>query len=431
MYTLTTLANFNGTNGSLPQGNLIVAANGNIFGTASAGGTGYTGAQFSGNGTVFEVPVHSQTIDTLVAFAGPNGLSPLGNLVIDGSGNLYGVTANGGPDFKPNNNALPGYGTVFEVAAGTNSLSTLIGFDANTNGVVNQSGLVADSQGNMYGTTLRGGTYNWGYVYEVAAGTHTVTTLASFPGGASGEPGYSDLIADGHGNLFGVAGAGGDTSGVGDGTAFELAAGTHSISTVATFNGTNGSQAIGSLLADANGNLFGTTREGGPGYSAVGPNQLLLSAGDGTVFEIPAGTHTINNLANFDGTNGEFPQSGLIADANENLYGTTFYGGAYNDGSVFELDVQTDVLTTLFSFDYSDGSNPAANLTFGPNGNLYGTTEYGGTDNRGTVFELSPVPEPSCFALSVLAVVGLAIAVQSRRPFVSTSDDTSDGRLAR
>jgi len=129
------------------------------------------------------------------------------------------------------------------------------------------------------------------------------------------------MIADSSGNLYGTTSGGGANS---DGTVFEVAAGTHTLSTLVTFNGTNGEEPYASLIADANGNLYGTTSGGGANSG-------------GTVFEIAAGTHTLSTLTSFNGTNGQQPYASLIADASGNLYGTTNTGGANDDGTVFEL----------------------------------------------------------------------------------------------
>jgi uncharacterized repeat protein (TIGR03803 family) len=105
---------------------------------------------------------------------------------------------------------------------------------------------------------------------------------------------------------------------------FELPAGASTIVALANFTGPNGNAPLGNLIADSHGNLFGTTNIGG-------------AHGDGTVFELPAGSSTPITLVDFDGSNGEFPEAGLIADSHGNLFGTTPGGGANNSGDIFEL----------------------------------------------------------------------------------------------
>jgi uncharacterized repeat protein (TIGR03803 family) len=128
-------------------------------------------------------------------------------------------------------------------------------------------------------------------------------------------------MVDSGGNLFGTAYHGGANS---DGAIFEIAAGTNSITTLATFNGTNGSEPHSGLIEDAAGDLFGTTNLGGPNNYGV-------------VFEVPAGSGTITTVATFNGTDGIDPNPGLISDSAGNLYGTTNSGGANSDGTIFEL----------------------------------------------------------------------------------------------
>jgi uncharacterized repeat protein (TIGR03803 family) len=150
------------------------------------------------------------------------------------------------------------------------------------------------------------------------------------------------------------------------------------------------------LIADAAGNLYGTTGYGG-------------ANNDGTIFKIAAGTGDLTTLATFDGSQGEYPSAGLIADAAGNLYGTAFYGGSGGDGTVFELAAGSSTITTLAEFDGDNGAFPMTSLIADASGNLYGTTFEGGTNSVGTVFELTNtgfvLPEPGTLAL--FAVAGL------------------------
>ena len=172
-------------------------------------------------------------------------------------------------------------------------------------------------------------------MFEVAAGTHTLTTLATFTGTNGANP-YAGLVEDSSGNLFGTTYYGGASN---DGTVFEVAAGTHTLTTLVTFTGTNGANPDAGLVEDTSGNLFGTTASGG-------------ASNDGTVFEVAAGTHTLTTLATFTGTNGGEPYAGLVEDSSGNLFGTTYNGGASNDGTVFEIAAASTTSTTL-TFNYT------------------------------------------------------------------------------
>ncbi len=352
--TITTLARFNGANGENPYAGVAMDSSGNVYGTTYKGGA-------ESFGTVFELAQGSGTITSLASFNFPNGFSPYGGVIVDSSGNLYGTTDGGG---------ATNHGTVFEVASGSGTITTLASFNG-TNGAGSVAPLIMDSDGNLYGTA-GGGASGDGTVFELAQGSGTITMLASF-NGTSGQPAEGALIMDSGGNLYGTTAYGGASS---DGTVFELAKGSGTITTLASFNGSDGSDLEAGLVLDSSGNLYGTAETGG-------------ASGDGTVFELVHGSGTITTLASFNGTDGQYPYGGLIMDSSGNLYGPTIYGGASNDGTVFELAHGSRKITTLASFNGTDGENPYDGLIVDSSGNLYGTAAYGGASNDGTVFELA------------------------------------------
>ncbi len=298
---ITTLASFNGTNGWNPYDALIMDSSGNLYGTTGGGGA-------FGWGTVFELARGSGAITTLASFNGTDGASPFAALIMDNSGNLYGTTVGGIVKGTPN------YGTVFELAHGSGTITTLVSFNV-TNGAEPEDALIMDSRGDLYGTTRLGGRGGSGTVFELAH-SHTVSTLAwnvEYP--------TAGLIMDSSGNLYGTAPFGGAH---GSGTVFELAHGSRTITTLASFNGGNSPTPNGALIMDSSGNLYGTTGYGG-------------GSRDGSVFELAYGSGTITELASFNGGNGATPYGGLIMDSSGNLYGTTTYGGSAGLGTVFEL----------------------------------------------------------------------------------------------
>jgi hypothetical protein len=221
--------------------------------------------------------------------------------------------------------------------------------------------------------------------------TATLTTLVTFndpSNDANGAHPDSSLIADANGDIFGTASMGGAN---GQGTVFEIAktaTGYASTPTVlVTFDVANGFRPFGSLIADANGDLFGTTDQGG-------------IFDEGTVFEIAktptAYASTPTTLVSFNGTNSENPTGALIADANGDLFGTTAGGGPSNDfGTVLEIAKTAagyaSTPTTLFAFDLAHGADPFGGLIADANGDLFGTTADGGPSNLnfGTVFEIA------------------------------------------
>ena len=266
-------------------------------------------------------------------------------------------------------------------------LTTLVKF-AGTNGANPHAPLLFDAAGDLFGTTQHGGAYGgptgYGTVFELvktgAGYASTPTTLVSFNGTDGADP-YGGLIADAAGDLFGVTQSG---------TVYEIVktgSGYAATPTVlVTFNGTDGASPEGELLADPAGDLFGVTQEGG-------------AYGKGTVFEIAktaggyASTPTV--LVSFNGTNGADPTRPLIFDRFYDLYSTTAQGGAYNDGTVFEIantggfGSYASTPTTLVSFNGSDGAQPFGGVIMDTAGDLFGTTAAGGASGNGTVFEIA------------------------------------------
>jgi uncharacterized repeat protein (TIGR03803 family) len=338
-------------------------------------------------------------------FAGQytDGASPSGGLISDAEGNLYGTTAFGGAN---------GYGSVFELSPGTGGKwkeKLLWSFNNNgTDGFEPVAGLVFDTNGNLYGTTETGGNGEYtagGTVFELSPGAGGVwkeKILYNF--GSNSTDGFSPeaaLIIDDKGNLYGTTSEGGAGTGVYPGTVFELSPGTAgkwTRKTLWNFNGgaKDGRGPQGSLIFDAKGNLYGTAAYGMVSASTT------TDTGPGMVFELSPGTGTLwteKILRTFGQTltDSANPASNLIFDSNGNLYGTTLLGGGIDQsGSVFELSPGTggewtEKLLYGFSGEPSDGASPGGGLIFDNQGNLYGTTSAGGVNsNNGTVFELSP-----------------------------------------
>ncbi len=281
---------------------------------------------------------------------------------------------------------------MFEIAKtrdGYASAPTVLASFDGANGAYPIAGLITDAAGDLFGTTDGGGAYDGtGVVFEIAKTgsgyASAPTVLASFDGADGASP-YAGLIADAAGDLFGTTYQGGAND---KGAVFEIAktrdgyAGTPTV--LVSFNGADGAWPEGALIANAAGDLFGTTYQGG-------------AYGDGAVFEIAktsdgyASAPTL--LASFNGSNGWYPEAALIADAAGNLFGTTFYGGQYGKGEVFEIaktgDGYASTPTVLFSFNPADWAWPEGGLIADAAGDLFGTTGGGGTNGEGTVFELS------------------------------------------
>jgi uncharacterized repeat protein (TIGR03803 family) len=244
------------------------------------------------------------------------------------------------------------------------------------------SDLIMDLQGNMYGTTQFGGAYSGGTVFKLAPGG-TLTVLYSFcsVGGSScsdGSAPESGLVMDSVGNLYGTTFQGGA---FGFGTVFKLSP-EGALTTLHSFNynGTDGFEPDAGLVMDSKGNLYGTTFAGG-------------EYGSGVVYKVaPNGKETLLHVFGTTSTDGATPTHVvLVMDKEGNLYGTTYYGGTKGDGTVFKITAM-GVESVLYSFGVKpeDGFKPSAGLTIDFRGNLYGTTIAGGKYGYGTVFRLRP-----------------------------------------
>lgn len=326
------------------------------------------------------------------------GARPRAALTSDASGNLYGTTYTGAPD---------GNGTVFELnppAAGKKKWTQTVLYRFRTNvkdGIFPDSSVVLDKDGNLYGTTSEGGINDAGTVFELvrpAAGMsawqHVV--LHRFTGGADGGTPHGTLVFGPDGALYGAAGFGGASGG---GLIYRFSqsgGGKWKENVLYNFSaGADGGYPYCTPIFDAAGNIYGTTLNGG-------------NAGNGVVFELSppvAGkkiwTETV--LHSFDdASDGVEPRMGVIMDASGNLYGTTESGGSIGYGAVFEVSPPANgarawTENVIYNFGFSpDGGSPAySGLVFDPAGNLYGTTQTGGTAHNGVVFELSPPPSGS------------------------------------
>ena len=311
-------------------------------------------------------PCQSQTLTVLHTFTGtPDGANPMVGVVRDGAGNLYGTTLNGGS---------AGFGTVYKLSPGGKE-TVLYSFKGTPDGQNPYAGgLVRDSSGNLYGTTEVGGTASQGTVYRVDhLGNETL--LYSFTGGTDGGIPYAGVIRDSAGNLYGTTYFGGGTHNYG--TVYKVdTAGNETL--LRSFSGppTDGKYSYGGLVRDAQGNLYGTNYEGG-------------FVGGGTVFKLaPNGNYKL--LHSFKrNPDGQLPFAGLTLSQG-NFYGTTISGGTFGFGTVYKLN-NTGSETVLYSFSAgADGGLPNGGLVLDSAGNIYGTTYLGGAFGYGTVFRLDP-----------------------------------------
>ena len=381
--TLTTLASFNGTDGNQPISALVQGSDGNFYGTTIYGGP-------STRGNVFKV-TPSGTLTNLYAFCPQqpctDGWQPYTGLVQGTDGNFYGVTARGGPT---------DHGTIFRITPG-GTLTTIYGFCANsscTDGSYPHGTLVQSADGNFYGTTLQGGNLSCnpnngcGTIFKVTS-SGTLTTLYMFcsqSNCADGQYPYDGVIKATDGSFYGTASSGGNTNcSSGCGTVFKItSSGTYTL--LHSFTYADGSRPWGALVQASDGNLYGTTAGGGSSN---------CSTGCGTVFKMTA-AGSLTSLYSFcEQTNcpdGSVPLAGLVQATDGNLYGTTQVGGTSNGGVIFRV-TSSGAVTTAYKFcslsNCSDGATPEGALIQASDGYLYGTAAEGGANQKGTVFRFT------------------------------------------
>lgn len=404
--------------GSRPLAPLVLGADGNLYGTTSAGGTnGGQGTVFKiatnglatllhaftggadggdvesalvqwtdgsfygttrgggvyGSGTVFKITTNGVLTTLAQLTGGDDGSSPVGGVVLGQDGNFYGATENGG---------AYGQGTIFKLAP-SGKLTTLFAFHF-VNGANPLAPLVPGRDGRLYGTTTVGGDHNKGTVFQITT-NGALVTLYSFgliPFDAYMPEG--SLVQGTDGNFYGTAYGGGANN---LGCVFMITtAGAltslYSFGTVRDSNGNplDGSNPVGGLVFGSDGNLYGTTQSGG--------TNDLSSGGNGTIFKItPGGLTTVYSF--FNRQDGRVPAAGLLVVGGE-LYGTGSQGGvalgAAGNGTVFKIGTN-GAFAVVYDFPGLDGLNPSDEVTIDDRGNIYGTTEYGGPFGQGTVFE--------------------------------------------
>ncbi len=411
---------FNEVDGNVPDAGLIADKQGNLYGTTFDGG----GPNGLGNVFELSPAEGGGWKETVLHnFTGPDGALPVSSLIFDAAGNLYGTAQVGGQGSCTNTGL--GCGVVFELSPGKGGWTETVLYSfvpGKTKGVIPVGGLVFDKSGNLYGTTwapgVSGGPLNatamrqdasgqtfWGCNAPGCGGTvyrltptgngWIETDLYAFTGGSDGSSSQASLILDSAGNLYGTTvygGTTGCTSGYGCGLVFKLSpsyvANTGwQESVLYRFTGAaDGSYPMGSLISDAAGNLYSTAAAGG-------------ASGNGAVFELTSTGHQSTEAVLYSfsgGADGGSPFAAVVSDGQGNLYGTTSQGGdsGFDSGVVYELvpsgDSWTEQVLHTFTHDGGDGQSPIAPLLFGPKGYLYGTTQLGGTYNHGGVFGIVP-----------------------------------------
>jgi len=393
-------------NGSYPQGPLVFDSSGNIYGTTNAGGVATDNC--SGNGTgcgvVFKLTPNLSggwTQQTLHRFTGNlDGGRPTSGVILDSAGNLYGSAGQGG-------SANSGPGVIFKLTplAGGGYQESIVHSFFGLNGGEGPSSLVFDQSGNLYGITREGGDYNatnfscnnagCGLVFKLTpngSGPWTETILHAFTGNEDGAI-PEGLSIDAAGSLYGTTFAGGNPS-CNCGVVYRLSPASNGgwrESVVHAFNGKDGGFSESGVSLDAAGNLYGMSQNGG-------------TNGCGVVYELAKNangyTPTLVHAFGASGDGCDPENAGLTVDQGGNLYGATAVGGDPSCGStgcgvVFELSPQaggawSEIIFWSFTGPPADGQLPQGAPILDASGNIYGSTSSGGTDDGGTIYEIVP-----------------------------------------
>jgi uncharacterized repeat protein (TIGR03803 family) len=362
--TLTTLFAFSVSSGAQPLGGVVQDAAGTLYGTAYNAGPGQ-------NGTIFSLKTNG-VVTNIVVFNSANGAYPCAGLLLGSNGLLYTTASLGG-----GGNGSAG-GSVVRVATNGLNFTNLVSFYS-TNGSYPVGGVISDSSGNLYGTTVHGGFYDYGTVFKLDP-SGVLTTLAIFNNTNGATPQCTPVL-DNAGYLWGTTMSGSGTALYG--TIFRVPTNSPPNSLIApfaVFAASNGSVPMAGLSLGPDGAFYGTAKYGG-------------KHNYGVVYRVTT-NGVITALSSFSGGNGAYPVAALIPGPNDVFYGTTsgFNGNEYiGDGTVFRVTTN-GALNTFMIFNGTNGSTPSGPLLLGKDGALYGTTQYGGAFGSGTVFKLSLGP---------------------------------------
>ena len=347
-------------NAKNPNGALAYVNNGKLYGLAKLGG-------LNNKGVLFEYDPINDSLIIKVNFDGTNGNEPYGSLIQASNGKVYGMTSKGG---------IHNAGVLFEYNTVNDTFIKKIDFNVTNNGANPKGSLIQASNGKLYGMTHSGGVNNKGVLFEYDINNDTLITKIYLGQNNLGAHPQGDLFLASNGRLYGMTTDGGINN---TGILFEYNITNNDFTTKIEFIGSNGTTPYGSLIQASNGKLYGTTTSGG-------------SNNNGVLFEYNIISDIILIKANFNNnTSGRFPHSSLLKGYNGKLYGTTYSGGIYGAGVIFEYDINNDTLIKKIDFnDDINGSLPQGKLTQTNNGQIYGMTVSGGKGKLGIIYNFNP-----------------------------------------
>lgn len=404
----------NTTSGGKPECNLMQATNGKLYGMTVTGGA-------NDYGVIFEYDYTTVTYTKLFDFNGnENGGNPHGSLIQAKDGKLYGMTSAGG---------VKDLGVLFQYDLTNSTYTKKIDFTGTANGGVPFGTLLQAKDEQLYGLTSNGGTYNFGTLFQYNTATSAYAVKVNFNDTLSGNGPQSDLIQATDGKLYGSTQYGGAE---GFGVIFQYDPITFSYSKKVDFiKESEGKLPVGALMQATNGNLYGMTFDGGknsagvlyqfntssfiykkefdfhgaingstPGSSLVQANDKMLYGitkdggidGDGTLFQYDPYLYKYEKKYDFDlATTGSSPNSSLLKATDGKLYGVTSYGGANDNGVLFQYDPTNGIVTKKIDFEAAvTGTSPSGELMQASDGKIYGMTNEGGDNDFGVIFQYDP-----------------------------------------
>ncbi len=382
-----------GADGATPHSGLTPDGAGNYYGTATYGGFQGQNCGQQGCGTVYKLAKKngSWVLTNLYSFKGGNdGAWPTARVVFGPDGAIYGTTFSGSGNSCTNN----GCGTIFRLTPPVNPChavscpwtETILYTFHGPDGQLPAGEIIFDHAGNIYGTTVAGGSGEWGTVYKLthANGHWTQSVLYNFTGQDDGGDPAAGVIFDRAGNLWGTTASGGWNSlpdFYGPGVIYELTpnGSAWNYTTIYKFtdNSSDGGLPVASLVLGSDGTMYGTTSSGGIGLCTYN----TYYTGCGTVFSVAQSESPLFFNFPVPGENPGLsgPNAAITLDASANMYGTAYAAGHLGAGSVFEVTAFNRVYSSLHDFTGgSDGGYPSSNVTFDANGNMFGTTLSGG-----------------------------------------------------
>jgi len=350
--------------GSGPQGSLL-AVNGMLYGMTSSGGANELGV-------IFRYDPLTSTYTNMFDFDGTNsGSSPSGCLTKAPDGTLYGMTTYGG---------AMDMGVLFQYKPADSSYVKKIEFNNTVDGSYPWGSLLLAADGNFYGMTHDGGVNDLGVLFQYVISSSTYTKKFDFSSSVGGHP-CGSLIQDTDGTFYGMTNDGGINN---VGVLFQVNPSNFQYTKKLDFHfSASGSFPMGALMQGSDGMLYGTTRNGGVNE-------------DGVIFQYDKNNGTYTKRFDFNkATSGRSPSGSLVQTADGKLYGTATYGGAMDKGVLFRYDPANNIFTKMIDFDgTAKGGNPWGALLKAADGKLYGMTQSGGANDLGVIFQYDPSTPP-------------------------------------